>query len=133
MLRFYSPCVMLSAWCVLSTLAQNSRHLLTSLPLCEVTPVCVREGVARKTAYSGPRPCVTCCVLRECGGGGGGESKREGRVQGVPWCPGPGLGGPNNLHTLTTPSCRDLRTPYTQLCHFIIYFFLKHSEKEERV
>ena len=101
--------VVLSAWCVLSTLAQNSRHFLTSLSLflCELTSVCYREGVARKTAYSRLAPCVTCCVSAGVDEWGGWCRKGEGA--GGTLVPGPGPGAPNNLHTLTTPSCRDLR------------------------
>ena len=45
---------------------------------------------------------------------------------------GPGPGGPNNLHTLTTPSCRDLRTPYTQFYHFTMYILFKSIQRKKQ-
>ena len=41
----------------------------------------------------------------------GGVMSKRGRAGGT-LVPGPGLGAPNNLHTLTTPSCRDLRSEH---------------------
>lgn len=90
MLRFYSPSLF-SPPGVFSPLMHKS-HVTDwplSIFLCEVTPVCYWEGVARKTAYS--RPQSVCYLLRECGGGRGGvKSKKGWGEQGVPWCrPGP--------------------------------------------
>ena len=76
MLRFYSPSLF-SPPGVFSPLMHKS-HVTDwplSIFLCEVTPVCYWEGVARKTAYS--RPQSVCYLLRECGGGrGGGEVEK---------------------------------------------------------
>ena len=101
-----------------------------SIFLCVVTPVCYKEGVARKTAYR--RPQSVCYLLRECGGGrGGGWSRKRGGAGGT-LVLGPGPGAPNNLHTLTTPSCRDLRTPCTQIYHFTMYILFQRIQRKKK-
>ena len=96
---------------LLACLATKS-HLTSLADLCFSLSLSVFQGSGvHVKGLHAKLLTAACYLLRDAGVEEGGPGpKWEGRV---PRCPGPGLGYPNNPHTLTTPSCRDLRTVHS--------------------